>query len=941
MSVLNLPLPASHPTPSPPSGAPGRWPVAPNRQVERGSSLVGRGPERARVEGFVARLGAGAPSLVLVGDAGIGKTTLWRHGVLLARSAGARVLLARPGEDDRHSPAQGLLDLFGATGPDTAARLSDPDLPVLERSRLVLDVLRRLAGDVPVVLAVDDLPWLDDPTGRALRFALRRLVDEPVALLATARTWGPATNPLGDVGRDVETLVVDPVPPADLRRIVMAAVPRATVPLAVRSGDLARGNPLLAIELARARVAGSTAAPEGSALAAVTRRLHQLPAPALALARLLAVAGPTGLPVLCAASGSGDLDDALRAGLDGDAFVLEPDFVLRFAHPLLAAAVLGGLNAVDRRDLHAALAGVVTDPDERAAHLARSVTAPDSGVAGEVEAAALRLARRGAPQPAADLLSHSARLTPPGEPEAHLRRVLAQMKQCATAGDLPAALKLAGGLLEHLPPGPLRAAAVTGRVVLDFSDGETFLREALSGVPDDGDPGHERLRGRLLGLLGWLLAVHLGRVAEGLDHAREGLRIGRLHGDDVLVAQAASAVSTASLVQGERADDLVDEAVRLGSEVVASHLALWPRVLRGRQRLWDGRLEQARCDLEAMYASAVASGSEFQRPYRLCDLAHVALAEGDLSRAAREVGEGLEAARDCRDERVESWLAYPAGLVAALRRDEDTAEQAADRLRWWATRTGERPREAMADHVRGVQAAAARDWEAALEHLVRSVSRLDDLGYVHPGAVPVLPPAIEAACLAGRRDDAHALLHALRRRCSGLASPWADAILASARGQVLLLHDDPAALDVLLDARARLARTGHALDAARTGVVAAAAALRAGRRRSVRELGGDALETFCRNGVRGYDGLARELLDRAGGATDDELTATEAEVAALVADGLRNREVGVRMFVSESTVEAHLTRIYRKLGVRNRAGLSRHVERGRAVPGGPEELKAS
>ena len=174
-------------------------------------------------------------------------------------------------------------------------------------------------------------------------------------------------------------------------------------------------------------------------------------------------------------------------------------------------------------------------------------------------------------------------------------------------------------------------------------------------------PSTRCLRGRLLGLLGWLIALHLGRVHEGLEYARAGLEIGRTEGDVVLVAQAASAVSTASLLIGRRADELMDEACRLDSEVVASQLALWPKVLQGRQRLWDGRIRDARANLDAMYKSAVATGAECQRSYRLCDLAHLELAAGDLDVAQHHVDEGLEAALDCGDERAVSWLAYPAG----------------------------------------------------------------------------------------------------------------------------------------------------------------------------------------------------------------------------------------------------------------------------------------
>ncbi|WP_421734485.1 LuxR C-terminal-related transcriptional regulator [Cellulomonas sp.] len=896
------------------------------------AGIVGRGAERRRLDAFAGEIGRPGRSLVLVGEAGIGKTTLWAYGVERCRAAQAHVLVARPSEDDRDNPAQGLRDLF-ARHP-ACADLAE-DLPVVERSRWVLDQLRDLAADRPVVLAVDDLPWLDDITRRTLRFALRRLGDDPVALLATARTWSPEELAIATPGIDdgVELLGLVGLEPASLRRLLTAATPGLGTPMVAQLGDLAHGNPFFALELARAHRHGTGAPPPGSALTALADRVAGLPPATLGLVRMLAVAGPTPLRVLAAAGGTGSVDAAVRPALDAEVVTLEHDFVLRFTHPLIATAVLGGMHALDRRGLHAALAQVVDDPDSRAVHLARAADGPDAAAADEIEAAALRIARRGGPRLAADLLGDSTRLTPPDDADASVRRTLARMMQCATAGDLPTALRLADSLLERLDPGPLRAAVVTGRVVLDFTDAETVLRTALEQVPDDGSTAHECLRGRVLGLLGWLLAIHLGRLDEGLRYAEAALAIGRARDDAVLVAQAASAVSTASLMLGRRIQGLIEEAVDSGTEVVQSQLALWPRVLQGRQQLWDGRLEQAHAGLDQMHRSAVSNGAEFQRSYRLADLALVALAAGRLDAAATHVVEGMEAADDCGDARALAWLAYPAGLVAGLRGDADAAQAHADRLDAWAARVGERPRRAMAAHVRGVAAATGRDWQAGLDELLSALRELDAMGCAHPGVVPVLPQAIQLASLVGATDQVAHLRDRLQVQCATLASPWADAQLLAATGQLLLLRDEPDAFGTLAGATDLLAGLGYGLDAARTGSFAMAAGLRAGRRPPVRELGDRCLATFVGAGVRGWDTVVRELLDRAGGGSDDDLTPTESEIAAFVADGLRNREIAARMFVSESTVEAHLTRTYRKLGLRNRAELSRRVVR--SGGGGP------
>lgn len=921
---------------SPPSAASGFVAQGGQRTASVRSSapvIVGRAPELRRIEEFAAGLGADTRPLVLAGEAGIGKTTLWTHAIGRCRQHGAQVLVTRPSEDDRHSPGQGLLDLLDArrlTGqlPEAFQRLGgDDEISVLDRSGLVLQGLRTLSARAPVVLAVDDLPWLDDLTVRVLRFCFRRLTDEPVTVLATIRTWSPgvATLPAPDLGVDADRLAVLELTEAELRRVVAAALPRADGTTAARISRLAHGNPMFALELARA---GPTAnAPSrGTLLAALARRISELPQACRTLAELLAVAGPSPIALLAEATGLDDLEPSLRRSVEAELVTLDDDFVLRFVHPLVATAVLDAIHPLDRQRLHAMLARVHTDPDSRVRHLARATVLPEPAVADQLEQAALRVARCGDPRLAAELWADSARLTPRRQVPERVRRTLGQMMQQAAAGDLPGALALSDRMLAELSPGPLRAAVVTGRVTLDSDGAEEFLRVAIADLPEVGDANGQRLRGRLIGLLGWLVGLHQGRLAEGLRYAEEALCLGRTHDDETLIVQAATAVSTISLLMGTRVQSLIDEACDRDGAVVRSELVLWPRTFRGRQRMWDGHVAEARHDLEGMYRSAMENGVEIQLCYRRCDLAQVELAAGELDRAARYVDEGMESALDCGDERAVCWLAYPFGMVGAWRGDEVAAGWGADRLDWWVAQAQELPRSAMASHIRGVLATANRDWVGALHHLDAALADLDERGISHPGAVPVLPLAVQVATLAGLPNRVDELVEQLRRQASGLGSPWAQTQLVAARAQRHLLHEpNAAALDRLAVAHATLRGLGHALDAARLGCALAAAGLRMGRRASVRPVLADSRTIFGRNKVAGWGTLADELMHRVDGSDGGTLTATEEQVAGLVAAGHRNREVADRLYVSESTVEAHLTRIYRKLGLRNRAELTRRV----------------
>lgn len=922
--------------------------------------IYGRLGERDTLARYAAQLGPGCRSLLLLGEPGIGKTTLWRHGVEMCRAAGAHVLVARPDEEDRLRPGQGLLDLLHSGAPQGSgvALLATTASP-LERVRGVHAHLRELAQDRPLVLAVDDLPWMDDVSVRALRFTLRRPGTTAVSVLATARTPAPllpaAVSPVPDLGQDLDTVLVPPLLASQVRRLVRARFPGTSWSLSRKVSELSRGNPFLALELARSPGDPEREVHGASALLDVLRhRVQQLPPATVHLARLLAIAGATPLPVLVplvtsttsaastpsdasAASSTPGIEAVLQPGLQSDLLHLEADFLLRLAHPMVGVAALQGLSALDRCDLHRQLAQVVRDPDDRASHLARATMASDDDVAGLVEQAAARLADRGAQQAAAELYAHSARLTTEPASSSGVRRRLAELRHTAAAGDVMRAGELATALLRDLPPGALRAEVAGRRVELDLLDAEPFLLQGLLDLDGASGSEVEMLRGRLLGLLGWLLALHLGRPEEGLEHARAGLALGRAHCDITLVAQTAATVDTALLLLGRPLEGLIEEAVRLGAEVERQHLITWPRVLLGRHQMWQGHLSAARASHEAMLEQTLRLGVEVQLSYRWHDLAMVALAEGDLDRAAQETEAGTDLAISAGDAEAEVWLAYPAGMVAALRGDRARALEAAGHLDRRAARAGQRPRSAMAAHLRGTLAAAARNWPAALEHYLAALSVLDHAGIAHPGVVPVLPPALLVAVLADRTDLVPELAHRLDE--TDRTAPWVRAQVLAAKALVGVVGGDAAAVAALTEAHSTLLLLGYQLDGARLACVLGWSAARSGRTVLARPAIEHARTFLAEAAVRGWAELAAELGARVCGEPGlTSLTATETQVATLVAEGCRNKDIARRLYVSESTVEAHLTRIYRKLGLRNRAALTSRVRDGAATnasPGAP------
>ncbi|WP_324653040.1 helix-turn-helix transcriptional regulator [Georgenia sp. H159] len=887
-----------------------------------GARVVGRAAERGRVEEFVTRLPVEPRSLVVVGDAGIGKTTLWSYGADLARAAGHQVLTARPAEDDWPTPGLGLGDLVGATISTVPWDGLPPEQPA-DAARLFLEHVRTLSAVRPVVLAVDDIQWLDDLTLRLVRHVLRRLGGHPVALLATARTWGQAGAqlPPRHALTDAEVLQLGPLTVPELRDVLHADGARLTRPDVCRIHEVAGGNPMFAIELGRYWQHGEQQAVRRTPLALLTEQVESLPAAGRAVVETVALAGPSPLSLVSAVLGVDDLLDHLTGPVAALVEVSD-SYVLRCAHPLVASATRAAIAPATRRLLHARLADLVEDPVERARHLARGLTRTSEEAAATLEVAARLAARRGSAATAAELAAHSIRLTPSRAHHRAVPRRLAEVTFRAAAGQMALAVALADDLLADLPPGPEHARVLAQRVLLDFGGAEDYLRRALADVGDD-----DGLRGVLLDLLGWQLGLFKGRVHPAITHCEEALAIARARRDDEAVARAAATLSTVSLLAGVPRRELMAEAELLSrsgsSQPLGTLLRVWPGVFRARQALWDGDLPVARAGLEHASQVAQTLGSEFQRPYRLRDLAMLELAAGRLDRARLLVRDGLEAAADAGNDQATVWLSHPAGMLAALRGERSDALWAAERLEWWAARVDEPLRLATAAEVRGLLAATEGDWAAALEHHRRGVSRLDELGIVHPGFLPVLPRAVEAACMVGDAEQTGLLAGALRARAEQVRAPWVDATLQLARGQALLVAGEPGeAADVLLDARARFSVLGYVLDARRSLYFSAMARLRSGHRTAARDDLEHCRDAFTAAGVLGWARLTDESLRRLTARRGSELTPTEQRIAERVHAGLRNREIAAELFVSDSTVEAHLTRIYRKLGVRGRQDLA-------------------
>jgi DNA-binding NarL/FixJ family response regulator len=627
-----------------------------------------------------------------------------------------------------------------------------------------------------------------------------------------------------------------------------------------------------------------------------------------------------------------DMDTALTTAMEQDLLVVEEDLSVRFAHPLVGSAVYARMTPLARRSLHALLAARAADPDARARHLALSTDAPDASVASLLEGAANRAAAQGAHTLASEFARHSLRITPAELEEDIRRRALLEVEHLAAAGEVRRALERADRLVATLPPGRARVEALMERAELEDDDRDAAEAYLLSAL-DEAD-GDDHLRGRVLYRLAQLRRLRVGDLPGAVDAAREALTLAERCGDARLELQSAAYLGHLETLAGEPRPDLVDRAARLETEVGTPPLSIGPRSLLALHRLWAGDLPAARSLLETLHAEAARAGNEMKQPQRLYILALVECAAGNLAAALERARTGAEIALDAENTYAERELLYPLSLAQAWLGREDEARASAERLRHEATTHGVQPLVARAASVIGLLALSVDDVEAAARELSTATELVEAMGFAHPGAFKVLPDTIEALARSGDAAEAAELLDVLERRAERTGA-WAQAAAQRSRGGMMLSRGDPeSAAEALAVAARMFDELGHGADAARALLARGRALVRAGQRALAAEVAAEARDRFLRMGAAHWHARAAEVVERAApGRAEGGLTPAESRIAGLVARGKRNREIGQELYMSVATVEAHLTRIYRKLAIRSRSELARLVADGSLAVG--------
>jgi DNA-binding CsgD family transcriptional regulator len=890
--------------------------------------LIGREAELAQVGALVA---SGAGVLVVAGRPGVGKSVLLNAATQDAgrvlRTTGVQSEIALPfaGLRELLDPVLGEVDaLPDAQRRALRAALALDDPAGLEDRGVVLHAVVALVSAVaPVVVAVDDVQWLDASSREAFAFLARRAERAGAVVLAVRSLRGDPP----DGWDELPTLALQDLPHSDA--LALSRRSGVAPPVAEALVEALGGNPLALVEgpaqLSAAQRDGREALPElppaGTRITgAYAARLDRLPETARA-ALLLAAASADGTLEPLAAATAGGL--AALAPAEDDGLVILDERAVRFAHPEARAAVYHAAAPSDRRAAHRALAAVLP-PQQRAWHLAIAADRPDEDLAAELERSAYDAAARGAPGTALAALRRAAALTP--DPDKARARTLAAGHLALLAGRPETALALATGL----PPAPDPAARADTQLLAGAAT-------AHAGQPAEAQALLEAEADRALA------ADDPGRAAALLTQAAIAL-IGS--GPMDLVATIAARARDLS----PPGADLVPAMMEASARAVRGEHDVARTVLRGRidellaldpaapghQVIavagmclhWMEEQDAAVRLIAPAVQTLRERGAITPLAFPLVVLASIHCRRGDFHGAFALATEAAELGEEAIGGFLQALTLNTRAFVASYLGEDEVCVSHAEQARAICERLGIYSHRAVADQVLGMLALSQNRLPEAIAHLERGREHRLRYGARDPGYMFNESDLTEAYIRAGRTEDAQRAFAELRAGAQLTGGAWATA--AVARYAALLDGDD--ALDGhLAVATAAHARVGFAFEEARTKLIFGERLRRARRRNEALALLTEARAAFADQGARRWaDRAAAELAAAGAGrpttahdpAAAAGLTAREREVCLLVAGGATNVEVAAALFLSRRTVEHHLRHIYRKLGVRSRSELA-------------------
>ena len=845
-----------------------------------------------------------------------------------------RVLTARASGADAQLSFAALIDLLDGVDREEFSGLPAPQLHALEVALLraeptgappapqaialgFLNGLRALVSRGPLVIAIDDVQWLDVPSAEVVAFAARRLEGLPVAFLLAKRP-----GRVGALERALEPtnrVDVGPLSLGAIRRLLSQrlglSLPRS---LLRRLVDSTLGNPLFALELGRTLADDGLPAigeelPVPDAVEDLLgTRVGRLQSPVRRLLLAVALSADLRMSQLAAIGDPAAVDDAVDAGL----LIVDGERV-RPSHPLLAAAAKKHSRSGARRELHRELAAVVADEELRARHLALAAQRPDEDLAATLARAAAATAARGARQDAVELAEHALRLTPQESPE-RSERLLALAGHLERAGELQRLTDLLAPEVASLPAGAARARAwllmSEAGGIRSIADFERHLEMALAESRDE--PG---LRAHVLAKMS---DKGVERIREAEARALEALEAAPLAGPDV-ERLALYGLGWARGLSGRPLDDVCERFRAVSS--TAAFIIKSPERVAGQRLVWRGEVDQARSTFTRLLALADEQSEPTSYAMQRLHLCELELRVGAWEAASRLLDEWAESADGellvpPHYERCRALLYAGRGLPAEAEK--------------WAAETITRaesmgiPWELLeARRARGIAALLVHEPARALESLRAVWEHTEREGVEEPGVFPVAPDLVEALVELGELEEARAVTARLRALSEQQEHPWG--LATARRGEALIrlaaqTDEDAAAAD-LERAAVAYGDLGLRFDHARTLLLLGRAQRRRKKWAAARSALEQATAEFDEIGSPGWAEQARSELVRVGArrpAQAGALTPAEQRVAELAAEGLANKEIARTLFVSVHTVEVHLSHAYAKLGIRSRTQLA-------------------
>jgi DNA-binding CsgD family transcriptional regulator len=905
--------------------------------------LVGRGAALERIRGFLDATDRGG-ALLLSGAAGVGKTVLLDAVAEAGAANGSRVLRAAGVEFEADVSYSGLnqvlfplYEAFGEldTSHANALRVAlgfgsgvPPERLVVSNATLML--LRHVAKASPLLLIVDDLPWLDRASAAVLGFVARRLGGTRVTFLGSMRS-GSETFFNGGGLPEYE------VPPLDgesAQLLLNSRFPTLAARVRQRLLSVAEGNPLALLELPTALSGEQRAAletlppvlPLSQRLQALfVSRVSALSLPARRLLLLATLEGTGDLAVLQAsarqAGYKSDLDDLVSAEQDRLVAFDEGTRRLVFRHPLIRSAVVDACSSAERRAAHRALAQVlVSHPERRAWHLGEACVEPDEQVAGLLEQAARHIAARGDAVGAVAALVRAADLSPHGSNRARRLAEAAYIGADAT-GQLRNASELLEGARLADPEliGSLHFAAAAVFLIINGDGDIDTAHRLLTGAVEAGGHHYDAHDGALIDALHLLLllCVLSGR-AESWEPFYAALR--RLRPEPPALLSVAAKTFSDPVRSGAGALNQLESVLKdLQKETDPGRI-----VRAGTGALYLDRLADVREPSWRVVRQGRDGGPA--RPH-IGALTHLCLDDyltGRWDECLELADEGTQVCQDSGYHFFAFYFWYCRAVVAAVRGDDDTVDRLTDQIIGWATPRGVGAALHYARHVRTLAASGRADFESAYQHAT-ALGSADAFASHMPPALWVAFDVVEAAVRTGRHTAAAAHVRAMREADIAALSPRLR--LLAAGSAALCATDDNEALRLFEEALEKPGAERWPFDLARVQLAYGERLRRARTNAEAREPLRLAYDAFTLLGAGPWEHrAAKELRATGWGAvrttpSGEVLTPQEREIADLAASGLSNKQIAERLYLSPRTIGAHLYQIFPKLGITSRAAL--------------------